>query len=81
VDSLERVKRIISYLSGVELGRIGDEEDLGGEIGLDSLDRLELRMELEASFGIEIPDCDLDRMPATPVGIASYIDGRVSDAA
>jgi acyl carrier protein len=43
--------------------------------GADSLDTVELIMEFEEEFGIEIPDEDAEKM--TTVGAAvEYIDGK-----
>lgn len=80
MDVIERVKQIASTLSGVPVADIDDnaplDERLPDGLDLDSLDRLELAMELEESFGIEIPDSDTDRMIPTPVGVASYLRER-----
>jgi acyl carrier protein len=80
MDVLDRVKSICSFLSGVAVSDIGDHQPLDcglpDGLDLDSLDRLELIMEVEESFGIEIPDGDVDRMTATPVGISAYLSQR-----
>ena len=45
------------------------------DLGADSLDTVELIMEFEEEFGIEIPDDDAEKM--TTVGAAvDYIDGK-----
>jgi acyl carrier protein len=45
------------------------------DLGADSLDTVELIMEFEEEFGIEIPDEDAEKM--TTVGAAvEYIDGK-----
>jgi len=41
-----------------------------GDLGLDSLDAVELVMALEEEFGIEIPDAEADRILSTGEAIA-----------
>lgn len=47
-----------------DLGLLGDEVTLGGsfekDLGLDSLDCVEIRMSVEEEFGIEIDDDEAD---------------------
>jgi len=42
------------------------------DLGLDSLDGVEIVMALEDEFGFEIPDCDSDRL-MRPADIVQYI--------
>jgi acyl carrier protein len=50
-----RVARILRDSVGVAAERIQPDARLD-ELGIDSLDRIELVFELESAFGIEIPD-------------------------
>ncbi len=52
----ERVARILQDSVGVEAERIRPDARLVEDLGIDSLDRIELVFELESAFGIEIPD-------------------------
>lgn len=45
---------------GIEPDKIGLDADLTSEVGLDSLDVVELTVALEEKFGIEIPDEELE---------------------
>lgn len=72
-----KVKAILTRLSGVH--DITDATPLGPTgLDLDSLDRIQVAVELEEAFGIEIPDDDVDdpRM-GTAGGIVAYIEGRL----
>lgn len=49
-----------------------------GDLGLDSLDRLEIGLKLEEAFNIDIPDDDLDAPEmGTFGGLCDYIDRRM----
>jgi acyl carrier protein len=45
------------------------------DLGLDSLDHVEVMMALEDEFGFEIPDQDAEKL-ARPVDIVKYISER-----
>jgi acyl carrier protein len=50
------VKDIIMYKLGLDEGQLVDSADLQDDLGVDSLDIIELRMELEKKLGIIITD-------------------------
>jgi acyl carrier protein len=52
----ERVKEIIVEQLGVEAGQVTDRAKFVEDLGADSLDTVELVMELEEEFDINIPD-------------------------
>ena len=54
-----RVSRVLRESVGVEPGRIAPEARLAEDLGVDSLDRIQLVFELESEFGIEIPDQEI----------------------
>ena len=75
MSTLDKVKAVIMDKLGVEDSKINMEASFVNDLGADSLDTVELIMEFEEEFGIEIPDEDAEKM--TTVGAAvEYIDGK-----
>ena len=77
-DVIEQVKRVI--VEGLRLDRvapadIGDDQPLfGGTLGLDSVDALELVLEIERNFGVRIADDAEGRaVLRSPRTLADYI--------
>ena len=64
----DKVKSIIVEQLGVEADEVKPEASFTADLGLDSLDIVELVMALEEEFGIEIADEDAEKI------------GRVKDA-
>jgi acyl carrier protein len=75
MSTFNKVKDVIMDKLGVEDSKINMEASFVDDLGADSLDTVELIMEFEEEFGIEIPDEDAEKM--TTVGAAvEYIDGK-----
>jgi acyl carrier protein len=45
---------------GIEASKVSETADLQGDLGLDSLDTVEMTVGLEERFDIEIPDSELE---------------------
>lgn len=68
-----RVKSIIVEKLGVDEAEVTPEANFISDLGADSLDTVELTMEFEKEFGVEIPDTDAENL--TTVGAAiKYIE-------
>ncbi len=74
-DVFDRVKRIIVDRLGVDESEVTPEASFKDDLGADSLDIVELVMELEDEFDMEISDEDAEKI--TNVGeVISYIESH-----
>lgn len=72
----ERVRKIIEEQLMVDASEITEKATFIDDLGADSLDVVEMIMELEEEFGIQIPDEDAEKI--TTVGEAiDYIRNMV----
>ena len=71
----EKVKAIIVEKLGVDESEVTPEATFAQDLGADSLDTVELIMEFEKQFGIEIPD-DKAESIATVGDAIAYIEAN-----
>ncbi len=71
-ESESKVKAIIVEKLGVEESEVTNEASFTNDLGADSLDTVELIMELENQFGVNIPDEDAEKI-ATVGDAVNYI--------
>lgn len=78
VDVLDLVTKILIDQLGASEKEVTLEAKLRDDLGADSLDGLELIMEAESVFGIEIPDeDDLENKIVTVKDAVDYIEKRL----
>lgn len=70
----DRVRRAIVAELGVEEARITPDSRLDEDLGLDSLDRVDLVMAIEEEFGVDIEDEEWERVE-TVGDILRLLDG------
>ena len=76
-ENYDKIKEIIIDKLGVENSKITIEAKFIEDLGADSLDTVELIMQFEEEFGIEIPDEDAEKLLS--VGQAfDYISNKLS---
>lgn len=74
-DTLSRVTKIVVDRLGVEEAEVKPEANFKDDLGADSLDVVELVMELEDEFDLEISDEDAEKI-STVADVVDYIAGR-----
>lgn len=71
-DIQERVKAVIVDKLGVDENEVTLEANFANDLGADSLDTVELIMEFEKEFGIQIPDDAAEKI-STVKDVVDYI--------
>ena len=74
----EDVKAIIVEKLGVDPSAVTESAGFTNDLGADSLDIVELIMEFEKQFNIEIPDDDAGDKIATVGDAIKYIENKVN---
>ena len=74
-DIAKRVKAIIVDKLGVDENEVTPEASFTNDLGADSLDTVELIMELEKEFNIAIPDDQAEKISTVGDAI-SYIENN-----
>ena len=75
MSTFNKVKDIFIDKLGVEEEKINSEASFVDDLGADSLDTVELIMQLEEEFGIEIPDDDAEKITTVQAAI-DYLDSN-----
>ena len=74
----EDVKAIIVEKLGVDASEVTETASFTNDLGADSLDIVELIMDFEKTFDIEIPDVDAGDKIATVGDAIKYIEDKVN---
>ena len=75
-DQFDKIKEIIIDKLGVEENKITMDAKFIDDLGADSLDTVELIMQFEEEFGIEIPDEDAENLLSVKQAV-EYIDTKL----
>jgi acyl carrier protein len=73
-----RVKQIIANVAGLDPARIGDEARLRDELKLDSLSLLEIGVDVDLAFKLELPDEQYKGIDSIPDMVA-LVQSRLAD--
>ena len=73
-----RVKQIIANVAGLDPARIGDEAKLRDELKLDSLSLLEIGVDVDLAFKLELPDEHYKGVESIPDMVA-LVQSRLAD--
>ena len=74
-----KVTAIIVDKLGVDESEVTLTANFTDDLGADSLDTVEIIIELEDEFGIEIPDDEVEKM-FTVADVYNYLDNNVDDS-
>ena len=76
---MEVNKRVVEILQDkLGIDEIGSDDNLIDDIGADSLDIMELVMEMEREFNIQIHDDEIDKNFTTVGHLIDYIQDKVN---
>lgn len=73
-----RVKQIIANVAGLDAARIGDEAKLRDELKLDSLSLLEIGVDVDLAFKLELPDEHYKEIDSIPDMVA-LVQSRLAE--
>lgn len=71
----EKVIKLISDATKIELAKISTGTSFVEDLNLDSLDIVELMMKMEDDFGVEIPEEDAEGLK-TVADVVNYLDAK-----
>jgi acyl carrier protein len=75
-EKIKKVKQIIAEKLGVDEAKVIPQASFVEDLGADSLDNVELVMELEHQFGIDIPDEEAQKIQTVRDAI-EYVTSKV----
>ncbi len=75
-DINAKVKEIVMNKLGVEESAVTPEASFTNDLGADSLDTVELVMEFEKVFGLQIPDEDAEKISTVGDAI-NYLTAKI----
>ena len=75
-DNYEKMKEIIIHKLGVNENKITKEAKFVDDLGADSLDTVEIIMDFEEEFDVEIPDEDAEGLTTIQLAL-DYINSKL----
>ena len=76
-DYYDKMKEIIIHKLGVDENKITKEAKFVDDLGADSLDTVEIIMDFEEEFDVEIPDEDAEKLTTIQAAL-DYIDSKLN---
>jgi acyl carrier protein len=77
MSTLEKVIEAVVEKLGVDVSKVTENASFIDDLGADSLDTVELIMQFEEVFDIEIPDEDAESILTVKAAV-DYIDGKLN---
>lgn len=69
-DVADRVVRVVKNFAKVDAAKVSATSAFASDLGLDSLDVVEVVMAMEEEFAVEIPDAEADKIQSVPEAVA-----------
>ena len=66
----DRVVSVVKNFNKVDPAKVGPSSSFGADLGLDSLDTVEVVMAMEEEFAVEIPDAEADKITSVAEAVA-----------
>ena len=76
-NNYEKMKEIIIHKLGVNESKITKEAKFVDDLGADSLDTVEIIMDFEEEFDVEIPDEDAEKLTTIQLAL-DYINSKLN---
>ncbi len=68
----EKVREVIAEKLNVELSQVSDNASFANDLGADSLDTVEILMELEKQFDVRIPEEETEKISTVGDAIKAF---------
>jgi len=78
IEIRDRVKGIIAKIGGLDRAKIGDRDALVDDLRLDSLSLLEIGVDVDLEFGLNLPD-ESYRGVATIPAMVDLVENRLAE--
>jgi acyl carrier protein len=76
-----RIKQIIGSVAGIDPKRIDDQATLRGALNLDSLSLLEIGVDVDLAFQLNLPDESYKEIDSVPAMVALVLDRQAEQEA
>ena len=76
-ETLNKVTEIVVDKLGIDISKVTSDSRFIEDLGADSLDTVELIMQFEEDFDIEIPDEDAEKLTTIKTAL-DYIDSKLN---
>ncbi len=77
-EILDRIKQIIANVAGLDAKKIGDQALLREDLKLDSLSLLEIGVDVDLAFKLELPDERYKEIDSLS-GMVTLVQGRLAE--
>lgn len=80
VEIRTQIKQLIGKVAGLDPARIGDDDKLRDDLKLDSLSLLEIGVDVDLAFKLELPDERYKEIDSLP-GMVALVQQRLEELA